>query len=79
MSEVNSHFSDPWFWCCVEEAIDSGFLEQWLRLYGHSLPRNAIEKAIDAATGYSDDVSRQFLASVKDVVYDRIPHPLEVV
>lgn len=75
----NRHFADPWFWMCVHEAVESGFLNEWLRLTGNRLPRSEIERMVDEVTGYGEDVARQFLQHVKEFIYDTIPHPVEVV
>ena len=74
----NLHFADPWFWICVREAIESGFLNEWLRLTGNRLSGSVIERMVDEATGYGEDVARQFLQHVKEAIYDVVPHPLEV-
>ncbi|MBD1589624.1 hypothetical protein [Pseudomonas typographi] len=75
MSDDKAHFADPWFWICVRESIEAGLIQEWLRLTGHRLARSDVERMVDEATGYADDVAREYLAHVKQVIYDIVPHP----
>ncbi|MBD1598623.1 hypothetical protein [Pseudomonas typographi] len=75
MSDDKAHFAGPWFWICVRESIEAGLIQEWLRLTGHRLARSDIERMVDEATGYADDVAREYLAHVKQVIYDIVPHP----
>lgn len=74
-----AHFADPWFWVCLEAALSCEFFDNWCRLYGHRPSRNHLEAMVDKATGYGDEVAEAFCAHVKDLIYDRIPHPLQQV
>jgi hypothetical protein len=46
------------------------FVQQWERLSGHKI-NTGLLGAIDVATGYQDDLMRDFIGFVRDVVWDR--------
>ena len=73
---MDKHFSDPWYWICVREAMAMPeFVANWMRLTGIAPPKSELDRMIDEASGYGSEVARRFLADVKGLVYDRLPRP----
>lgn len=67
---------DPWFWICVQEAIETdGIVENFCRLNGYAVPNSTIERMIDSATGVLSQQAKDFVQFVFDAVYMRIPRP----
>lgn len=58
--------------CVAVAASNTEFIMQWARLRGVSLPATPIDQMVDDATGRSDAVAAQFIADVKELVYDRV-------
>lgn len=70
---MEKHYDDPWFWECVRAAMSNPrFVNNWMRLHEVELPRTAIEKAVDEASGHNDWLAQQFLDDVKELIYDRV-------
>lgn len=61
------------FMACVAAcAKNNEYVENWLRLRGYSLPRSAIERMVDEASGHGDAIAQQFIADVHETVYSRL-------
>lgn len=76
--ELPAAFVDPAFQLCLVEASgNQELVENFDRLTGCKVGRiasaSAIEKMVDAATGFRDDQLRQFSEFVHDCVYTRLP------
>lgn len=64
--------------CVRESAQNPAFVAGFNRLRGHSLvAETALEQMIDAATGRTDAVCRDFLWFVYEVVWLRLPPDLK--
>lgn len=59
--------------CVIECAANDEFVSNWARLRGISFPVTPLEREIDAATFRNDDIARQFISDVADLVWSRIP------
>lgn len=58
--------------CVMACAKNDEYVENWLRLRGYSLPRSAIERMVDDASGHGDAIAQQFIADVHETVYSRL-------
>lgn len=54
-------------------ANNEQFVAQWARLRGFKLAGSPIERMVDDATGYSDDIADTFISDVRDLVWNRVP------
>lgn len=58
---------------CVAATLETGFVEEWMRLRGVKMPTNPLDAMIDDATGHGDEIAKQYLADVYDLVWLRLP------
>jgi hypothetical protein len=57
---------------CVHACIDNAdFVNQWSRLRGHPLPKNALDQEIDRATQNDRRILEMFIDDVRDLVFLR--------
>jgi hypothetical protein len=59
--------------CVSVAAGNAEFVSNWMRLHGITLAGSPIDAMVDEASGRNDAIAAQFIADVKELIYDRIP------
>lgn len=67
MSKVN------WWQCVAMCSTNAEFVATWCKMTGYYLSVSPINKLIDEATGWDKRIASQFLAFVRDIVWNRLP------